>query len=54
MLDGAECGGTARLELSEASVKALEDILAGREPAADLPPPQAGLNIRAVPPGPVR
>lgn len=48
ILDGADCGGTARLELSEAAVQALVDTLAGREPAMDLPPPRAGLNIHAV------
>ncbi len=48
MLDGADCGGTARLELSEAALKALVDTLAGREPAREVPPPRAGLNIQAV------
>lgn len=48
LLEGADCGRTARLELSEAAVQALVDTLAGREPAMDLPPPRAGLNIHAM------
>ncbi|HEY0202589.1 MAG TPA: hypothetical protein VGC15_00375 [Acetobacteraceae bacterium] len=48
MLDGAECGGTSRLELSEAAVQALVDTLAGWDPAQEVPPPRAGLNIHAV------
>ncbi len=48
VLDGADCGGTARLELSEAALKALVDTLTGREPAKDFPPPRVGLNIHAV------
>jgi hypothetical protein len=48
LLDGADCGRTARLELSEAAVQALVDTLAGREPAIGLPPSWAGLNIHAV------
>ena len=48
VLDGANCGATARLELSEAAVKALVDTLAGREPAREVPPPRPGLNIHAV------
>ncbi len=54
LLDGADCGRTARLELSEPAVQALVDTLAGREPAMDLPPPRAGLNIHAVLPEPPR
>jgi hypothetical protein len=48
VLDGADCGATARLELSGAAVGALLDLLSGRRPAVEVPPPRAGLNIRAV------
>ena len=48
LLDGADCGGAARLELSGAAVQVLVDTLAGREPAREVPPPRAGLNIHAV------
>ncbi len=54
LLDGADCGGTARLELSEAALKALVDTLSGRDPAQAVPPPRPGLNIRAVLPDPPR
>lgn len=54
MLDGADCGNTARLELSDAGVEALVDALSGRQPARKLLPPRAGLNIRAVLPEALR
>ena len=53
MLDGADCGSTARVELSEAAVGSLVDALSGRTAGNDPPPPRAGLNIHAVlPPDP--
>ncbi len=54
VLDGADCGGIARLELSEAAVKALVDTLSGRDAARDVPPPRAGLRIHAIVPQPGR
>lgn len=48
VLDGADCGTTARVELSEEEVEVLVDVLSGRRPAMDVAPARAGLNIRAV------
>ena len=50
ILDGADCGEAARLELSDSVVQALLDFLAGREPTVAALPPREGLNIRAVSP----
>ena len=50
ILDGADCGGSARLELSEAEVGALVDLLSGRVPPVGIGAPRAGLNIHAVAP----
>ena len=49
ILQGADCGGTARLELSEWEVHALVNLLSNQPaPPGDRVPPRPGLKIHAI------